>query len=226
MIYTATQPQYLARLHVWNRLVMTDRFVLSDDVDFDRHHWQHRTALIDGTNQQTGTRLLTLPVKHGGSRRIAEKELGDGWQEEHLEVLRRTYRDAPFLADTIEFLEPLMFAARNSLKAATVGLFFAVAEWIGVHTCGRVFLASELLVGCEAHKTDRLIALGEILKSDGYLTGRVALNEYLNEEKMTDSGIAVSVQDWTPPIAENPSIVHLMMTVPQREIWAMLGGTS
>lgn len=145
MKYTVTQPQYLARLHVWNRLLCADHFVLSDDVVFGHHSSQLRTLFPDPSNQQTRELALTVPVQKacGKSRKIIDRQMAwTNWRDGHLRALARLYPDARNRGEVLNMLAWAYFYAfpGDSYGEIVVGLFAAAVRWLGggpgVHTCG------------------------------------------------------------------------------------------
>src|SRR5262245_54186546 len=100
------QPGYLPWLGFFDQLLRSDVFVLSDDVQFDKHGWRNRNRV----KSPTGPVWLTVPVRHKGLGfpSILDVEIVPGrWAGKHISTLKQLYTRAPFAKRYLPELEEL-----------------------------------------------------------------------------------------------------------------------
>jgi len=103
MILTAHQPAYLPWFGYFDKISMSNLFIIMDGVQFEKNSFTNRNQ-IKGPN---GAFWLTVPVKLEAhyDKTIAETEIdntGD-WRRKHLKSIEQCYIKAKFYNDYIEF---------------------------------------------------------------------------------------------------------------------------
>ncbi len=191
------QPTYLPWLGYFDLLDQVDRFVLLDNVQFEKQSWQQRNRI----KTPAGLQWLTVPVVFRGrlGQHIADVEIRepDFWRD-HLRAIELNYRRAPFFERYFgEVSEQIRsHAAHRNLSQFTTGLFHWLRNTIGIGT--PVVQASNLRV--EGKRTE---LLGDICRSLGaniYLSPLGSAEYLLNELTiLTERGIEVTFQHYEHP---------------------------
>jgi hypothetical protein len=229
------QPQYLPRLHYMNRALDADVFIVLDSAQFTRklkHHAPDGGAATVHPSYQAhspirlsdGPHLLTVPVRHGGSRMsIAQAQVADPsqWVATHLRSLHSGYANAaqypvlaPALAELLEGSHPslahvnlrtLLWALATlleldvpvrelTLDAVNAGL--AAQRHARLR---RVVLASDMAVERpEGHQQGNawIAALCREVGATEYLCGGTAAGNYMDKEFFVSRGIEPVLQSW------------------------------
>jgi hypothetical protein len=189
------QPSYLPWLGYLDQYAWCDRFVVYDDVQFDKGGWRNRNRVLTAQ----GPVWLTVPVLLGGSGfpliREVRVDRRQPWRRKHLETIRQAYSRAPFF----DWLYPDLTAYYaqdwpllldwdvSGLRLLTSKLGLA---WKGV-------LASELPAA--GRRTERLVAICSVLGATEYLTGDAA-RAYLDEAAFAARGVTVRWHGYQHPV--------------------------
>ncbi|MEW6278784.1 MAG: WbqC family protein [Candidatus Eremiobacterota bacterium] len=186
------QPGYLPWLGYFDQMARCDRFVVYDDVQYDRHGWRNRNRIK--TSQ--GVRWLTVPVLRAERPLIRDARVGPGsWARRHLMTLQQSHSRAPHAASVLHRLAPLYERPWTFLLDLDLAVCEVLRELLGLKT--PLVLASDLKV--EGGRCQRLVEMCRRLQADTYLTGRAA-RAYLDESLFAAQGIRVEYQDYQHPI--------------------------
>ena len=129
------QPQYFPRLHYYARILNTDIFKISDNLQYVRRHsypTKDGTA-YNGPSYQAhtpiktsqGIHLLDMPVRHLGAQNArtmntVELDYSDEWSKKHLRNIELSYGKAPNFKSLYPSLTLLLGVEYGSLAACTV----------------------------------------------------------------------------------------------------------
>ena len=230
---TVYQPQYFPRLHYINRVLDTDVFITLDSAQFTRklkHHGPdgastHRSYQAHAPIRlPDGLHLLTVPVRHAGSRTsIADAEVSydDPWVVRHLRTVHSGYSNAA----RHEALEPSLRALLQRQHRTLSDLNLATLLW-GINVVlGFGMAVDELtltavndalaaqrrvrlrrIVLASALRTRRpegqqqgnqwIAAMCHELGATEHLCGGTAEGNYLDKEFFTQQGITPVIQSW------------------------------
>jgi hypothetical protein len=189
------QPGYLPWLGYFDQEMSVDRFVLYDDVQYDRRGWRNRNRL----KTPTGPGWLTVPVEQKGKYdqliRDVKIDRTLPWKRKHLGAIETFYRKAPYFDKLFPELKSIISKDWEYLWE----LDLVVAEWlngvIGVTT--PVTPASEL--GASGQKSDRLLDICKKLGATAYYSG-AAGRHYLDLDLFKNAGIEVFFQEYEHPV--------------------------
>src|SRR5262245_40858908 len=94
MLVSIHQPHYLPWTPYFAKIARSDRFVLLDDVQYEKNGFQNRNKI----KTPQGWAYLTIPVRRPTARPIREIEIdrATNWQVKHRRALELNYRRAPF----------------------------------------------------------------------------------------------------------------------------------
>lgn len=227
------QPQYFPRLHYVNRALDSDVFIVLDSAQFTRklrHHGPEGSTVHPSYQAHTPIRLasgrhvLTVPVRHTGSRpSIARAQVGDReqWVAKHLRSLHSGYANAPRHERHAGHLEALLDRDHTDLAALNMAtLLWAVAallQWDATADdlsldAVNAALASEERVrlrcirAASAMDTRRpdgrqqgnawIADLCHEVGASEYLCGGTAAGNYMEKDFFNDRGISPVIQSW------------------------------
>jgi len=77
-------------------------FIFHDDLQYTKNDWRNRNRIVT----EGGTKWISVPVGTDEHRLILDVKMTDaGWQKKHFDMLRASYRKAPFFEKYRPFLE-------------------------------------------------------------------------------------------------------------------------
>ncbi len=176
------QPTFLPWVGYFALMDRVDRFVLLDDVQFDKRSWQQRNRI----KTANGPIWLTVPVLTKGRREqtILEAEIQPEarFAETALKTLEHAYSKAAHFAPVMDRIAPAFEAAGQGLCALNVALIDALCELMGLQadmvrssaTPVTSSKAQRLADLCRAHGARRYLSPPG---SKDYLDGDPALAE-------------------------------------------------
>lgn len=196
MIVSIHQPPYLPWLGLLEKIALSDRFVILDNVQYNARAFQHRTLYsCDG-----GARYLSLAVHSRGHQtnatKIADIRLADSTMpRRHYETLRHRYGRRPGWRAIAPELGEILTRDRDSLLDLNVALLKLTLERFDVST--DLVLASTL--NASGRKDDLMLELTLAAGGSAYLSGTGA-KAYMDESKFTRAQVPVYWQVFEHPI--------------------------
>lgn len=219
------QPGYFQPLHYFARIYESDIFVSLAGAQLVRKHDQHR-AKLNGLD-------LTVPVGGGHRQSLTDAVpcYEQKWVDKHLTSLKHAYGKAPFYADTMAIIEPMLRCAEQEkwslarLGIETVGTVMDLVGW-----GGEVFEVPERPDNIDASDWMLDIVMG--CGGDTYICGKPAFDNYLRVKDFEDRRISVEVQEWKCPVYKqkgaefkaNLSILDALMHCNEDEFISVLRG--
>lgn len=201
IVISGRQPGYLPWLGFFHKILLSDRFVVMDDVKFSKTDFHNRNR-IKGAK---GGFWLTVPVETSGSRspRIADvtikNDSADGpsrWQQKHWSGLVHCYAKTPYWEDYSSFFE----AVYNDRRwGRLVDLNLHIIRWV----MKTLDMDTELIIGSEmgfeGRKSDLVLDHCAKLDADVCVLGAHG-RDYIDEQKFLDQGISLFYQDYDHPV--------------------------
>jgi hypothetical protein len=192
-----SQPTYLPWLGYLDLIDQVDRFVVLDNVQFEKQSWQQRNRI----KTAAGLQWLTVPVEFRGrlSQQIREVQIRESsFGKDHLRAVELAYRRAPFFEEYYPALAAQLHAVRAGLLLMDLNL--ELLRWllkiIGITT--PLCRASEIPV--EGKRTELLAAICRNLGAETYLSAPGGAVYLLNEIGiMSEAGIDVLFQNYVHP---------------------------
>ena len=190
------QPGYLPWLGFFEQLERVDRFVVLDDVQYDKGGWRNRNRVK--TTQ--GVRWLTVPVRvsHAQPPRVADVEIDNrtDWRRKHLETLRQSYARAPFADRYLPLFEEACAREWRLLVDLDLHFIAAIAAALGIDTA-KIVRSSALGLG--GWREERLLAICASLGADRFYEG-AAGRDYIGVARFAAAGVRVEFQDYHHPV--------------------------
>lgn len=168
MIVAIHQPNFLPWLGFFHKLLLSDVFVLFDNVQFSRGKGFTNRVNI---KMAKGVSWLTVPVAHKGlclpikDVKIAQLE---NWKEKHLRTLWSSYKNAIFFDDFYNELTKIYEGNHAYLADFNTDLILLIAKFLDADTL--ILKASELIE--DGGRGPELIAkIVKAVGADKYLAG-------------------------------------------------------
>jgi hypothetical protein len=190
------QPSYIPWRGYFHLIQKADLFIFYDDVQYDKHGWRNRNRI----KTAAGSRWLTIPVFSGGAVtnqlliKDAKIDWNRPWPASHWDILRQSYRSAPFFNRYAPLLQEFYRRRDSFLADFTIDLTIALARELGIGTS--FMRSSELAV--TGSKTDRLVQILARVGASHYVSGPSA-RDYLEEEKLAAAGITLEYMTYEYP---------------------------
>ncbi len=188
------QPDFIPYLGFFHRLLISDLFIVLDDVPISKPRgWTHR----DKIKTPFGERWLTLPIQKHPLQKINEVRLGkDGkWEKEHLNLLKEYYQKAPYFDLYFPKVQDIYHTSDDKLSEFNMAFLRLFCELLGLKI-ETVFSSSLRVPG---NKNEKLILLIKAVGGTHYLSG-VGAKDYLDEPMFAKEGIAVEWQEFIHPV--------------------------
>jgi hypothetical protein len=189
------QPNFFPWLGYFDKIARCDVFIVLDDVQYQKtgSSWSNRVMLALAGEARWVTAPLRRPAH--GTQRIDELEWApQPWREKLLKSLETAYRRAPFHAEAMQLLEPLVRNPESRVAAYNVQAIQAIAAALGLDR--RFLLASSFAVHATA--TERLIELVRRAGCDTYLCGGGA-GGYQDDQLFAAAGLHLQYQAFAHP---------------------------
>jgi hypothetical protein len=211
------QPNFFPWLGFFDKMRRVDVFVLMNNVQFPKKggSWMNRVRLLVSGKPS----WITMPVKrdYHGFRGISEMEIDDSvpWRKKFVATLKANYSKALFFAETMDFLEPLIFFQTSSVSEFNIHAITAIASLAGWEE--KLVLGSSLK--SEGSATALLISMTKAAGGTAYLCGGGA-DGYQIDSLFEQALIELLYQNFTHPaypqcgaeeFAEGLSVIDAMM---------------
>lgn len=186
------QSQYLPWPPYFKKIAAADRFVLMDNVQFQKNGVQNRNQI---RNKQ-GAFWLTIPVSRKLEDQIANKGFADErWTCKHWKSLQAAYGRAPYWATYHDAFAALYAQRYTTLGEANEAFVRFFLEVLGIDT-PLVTLSSLQVSGA---KSELVLNACQTLGADCYVSGHGAA-DYLDQGAFAAAGIQIEFMTSMPPV--------------------------
>ncbi|MFY9401824.1 MAG: WbqC family protein [Candidatus Omnitrophota bacterium] len=213
MILSLHQPQYLAWIGYFHKILKSDIFVFLDNVQYKKREYQNRNRI----RTKSGVQWLTVPVVHSSDRFIRIKDVlidnYQDWPAKHWKAIYLNYSRSPYFKEYSDFFHDLYTRQWERLVDLNIYIIKGINAFLNINT--DIYLESEL--GINNKKTSRIIDICRRLEADTYLSG-IGGKAYLEEGLFIDVGIKLKYQKFSlsqypqryRPFIPNLSILDLL----------------
>ena len=225
MIVSAHQPAYLPWLGYFHKIMLSDIFVVMDDVQFEKNSFTNRNKIISGNKEL----ILTIPVSIKGhtDNTIAQTEVSDiYWRKKHVKSIEQAYRKSSHFETIFELLTPVLEREYPYLIDYTNRLTKIFLDYLEIKT--KILFASDLFI--TSQKLDYVIELTR-KAGDGEGGGDIFVfgalgKDYADIEYLNQKGIIPYFQNYCHPVyTQNTkefipcmSILDLMFNEPREKL--------
>jgi hypothetical protein len=185
---------YFPWVGMFEQIRLCDIYVHYDDVQFSKGSFTNRVQIK--TDNAEGFNWLTVPLKSaklGVKINEVEIDYKKNWPGRHLELLKQSYKNAPFKAEMLEIAEQLFDEKHSLMGELSKRSMDLISEYYDLQENRRFYVSSRLPVG--GSSTKRVFDLVTYFKCDKYITGHGARN-YLDHQLFEDNGISVEYMDY------------------------------
>lgn len=194
MTIVILQPGYLPWLGFFDQMYKSDRFVILDDVQYDKHSWRNRNRI----KTASGVQWLTVPVLISGKNQpIIKGVLIDNkmnWRKKHLKGIEQNYKKSQFFKDYFYIFEETFSKEWKYLIDLDMEFIYRLNAVLGLNR--KIIFASDLNI--KTDKTERLINICQMLNASKYLTGDAA-KEYIDAGEFIKHNIQLEFHDYSHP---------------------------
>ncbi|UII30194.1 WbqC family protein [Fulvivirga ulvae] len=195
MIISVMQPTYLPWMGYFALIDCSDKFVIYDDVQFEKQSWQQRNRIK--TNQ--GVQMLTIPVSKSvsASRLIYDIMINENgkWRKKHLKSIEQSYRSSAYFQEVFPVLESCYLHDTDSLSEFNSHIIMELCGYLGIDK--KIVFSSSFR--CQGVKVDKLINIVKYLGADEYLSP-IGSFEYINENNLFEKEkISLHYQNFRHP---------------------------
>lgn len=193
MILASHQPDFLPYPGFFYKLLKSDVFVFSDDVQYSKSEL-HKYNFIKGAN---GRQRIAVPVSFDTGDLICDVRIADDDRliQKMIDTIVQAYSKAPYFDEVIDHLIPIIEGkgGRGYLASMNANLIKWIARNLGIKT--PILWASQLHLS--GHKDDRIVALCNALGCNEYYSGTGAA-AYHSRLTFAAAGIRLTYSDYKP----------------------------
>jgi hypothetical protein len=193
MLISIHQPHYLPWLRYFDKIARSDLFIVLDDVQYEKNGYQNRNKI----KTAQGWAYLTVPVQKPTQRSIHEIEIDNraGWRDKHRRAMEMSYRKAPYFERYWPEWAVLYEREWTHLATLNRAMLMLLLQQLEIPT--PVVFSSDLPT--QSRATERLAELCGAVGGDSYLSGRYAVEAYLDPTVLKAAGIRLAFQEWRAP---------------------------
>ena len=189
------QPGYLPWLGFFEQMDKADKFVIYDDVQFDKNGWRNRNRI----KTPQGDQWLTVPVltSKKSSQLVCEVAIDNrtDWRKKHRKSIEQNYRKAPFFDEYYPVFEKGFSTEWDNLFECDMFFIEEIRKILGIDTP----LISSRTLESKGESTDRLIKICKELNVDAFYEGLAGKN-YIDESLFDQNGIKLVYQQYDHPV--------------------------
>jgi hypothetical protein len=189
------QPTFLPWVGYFALMDRVDRFMLLDDVQFDKRSWQQRNRI----KTATGPAWLTVPVLTKGRRHQTIREVkiqpDARFPETALKTLEHAYSKAPYFNQVMERITPAFERERESLCELNRALIKELCDLAGL----KADIVRSSATPVFSSKARRLADLCSQQGVKHYVATPGSFDYLDRDSALKDAGIIVSCFTYTHP---------------------------
>jgi WbqC-like protein family len=191
------QPNFFPWLGYFDKIARSDHFVFLDHVQFQKTGgvWSNRVRMMIGGRPQ----WVTAPINRAfsGMRAVNEIEFADRlpWRDKLLKTLAASYGRAPYYAETMSCVAPLVANEERNLARYNGHAILTLAAHIGMRAPAWHWSSA---LGVDGQSSDLLVSITGRLNGEVYLCGGGA-GGYQQDAAFAAAGLALEYQNFQHP---------------------------
>ncbi|GBO52282.1 hypothetical protein APA_5372 [Pseudanabaena sp. lw0831] len=189
-----SQPMYFPWVGMFEQVNLCDAYVNYDDVQFSKGSFTNRVQIK--TNSSRGFNWLTVPLKNlklGVLINELEIDNQRDWQNQHLELLKQSYKNAPYLKEMLDLVTNLFDCHLHTIAEVSIKSIELSIDYFDIAKDKSFYTASKL--GIEGSNSERVYQIVKYLNGTHYITGHGAKN-YLDHSLFENNGIRVEYMNY------------------------------
>lgn len=199
MIVAIHQPHYFPWLGYFDKIINSDKFVILDQVQFEKGSQMIRNRLLDANGN---IKYITISAD---TNNYLQKEYNDiftkhnaEWKLRQLNAIKNYYRKAEYYSETYSLIEDFLTNDYQRLSEWTIESIYFICGLLKIDT--PLIKQSEITYDRTQKKSDLVFAICKSLDANIYLSGRGGSMRYLKKENFAQNDIKIQFQEFAHPI--------------------------
>jgi len=190
---TIHQPCYLPWLGLFHKIMLSDVFVILDDVQFEKNSFINRNKV----KTPNGSCWLTIPVLSHDKPFINKLKIDNkqDWQKKHINTIKYNYVSSKFYNKYIEFFEGTYDFRWIKLIDLNILFIRWLLNELNIKT--KIILSSS--IKNKGTKSDLVLNICKKLNTNIYVSGSLG-KDYLELKKFKKANIKVYFQIYNHPV--------------------------
>ncbi len=221
MILTAHQSAYLPWLGYFHKIILADKFIVLDNVQFEKNSFINRNK-VKTPGKDT---WLTVPVLSKGHISSSIKDLKinnkTNWRASHWKTIFFNYKKAPFFKLYSDFFEDLYKKEWELLCDLNQYILNYILNELNIKK--EIIFQKDLPI--KAVKQDLILEFCKYFKADTFIFGKLGI-DYADEDLFKKNNIKIYFQEYKHPrykqiwkdFSPYMSIIDLMFNVDKSKI--------
>ena len=221
MIISAHQPAYLPWAGYLHRIAISDKFVILDEVQFEKNSFTNRNRI----KTSNGVTWLTVPVSLKGhiSGTIREVKIAssNNGLKKQWKTIQQAYAKSPYFEVHKKFFENIFTQKWESLSLLNQAILDYLLIQFEIDT--PLFLLSEMSI--EGRKQDLILNICKTLNANGFIFGGHG-RDYVDIKYFEDFGVLPNFHKYnTVPypqlwgkFEENLSVIDMLFNIHPSEL--------
>lgn len=190
-----SQPRYLPSCNYIERIIISDVFVMLDNVQNQRRAYEHRNKI----RTPDGAKWLSIPINRKESKSDKIRDLiileNTNWEENHFKNFESFYKKTPYYNEIIALLNEFYSKKRTTLNEVVSDMIKVLLDYLEVKA--NIVWASEY--NWASSNDDLLIEITKYFKGDCYISGPNGRN-YIDEIKFKANNINLIYHEYNHPV--------------------------
>ena len=190
------QPNFFPWIGYFNKIIMSDTFILLDDVQFPKTGgvWTNRHSILENGS----SKWATVPISRSfpGTKKINEITVADQliWKKVYLNQIKNCYSKAAYFLQIYDFLEKSLAYETDFLSELNIHLIHSILQILEIP---KPNLLKSSGLNKEGKSNNLLCSLVQSVDGDSYLCGAGSTG-YLDSSVFEDNGIKLVFQNYQP----------------------------
>ena len=198
-VVTIHQPEFAPWLGFFNKVWQSDVFIIMDDVQFKKNHFENRNKIR--TLDEQGWTWIKVPVLTKGrfGQKICQVEINsDGekrWKDVFLKTVKLSYQRSKYFDEVYGIVERCIKQDTARLVDINACLIVSILGYLGIR---KEMLVQSEIVDTASSKSQLLAELIEASGCGIYLSGQSG-KVYLDLDLMKEKDITIRYQNFIHP---------------------------
>ena len=194
IVVSAHQPAYNPWLGYLHKILLSDIFVVMDDVQFEKNSFINRNKIL----QNSKVIMLTIPIKTKGYKEKTIKDmqvLDKKWKIKHLKSIEQAYSKSKYFDIVFSKLKEIYEMESDYLIDYTNKFLFFLKDYLKIDT--KIVFASDLDI--KSKKLEYVCELTHKVGGNIFVFGALG-KSYADEKVLKEHNIKAYFQEYNHPI--------------------------
>jgi hypothetical protein len=207
MIVSAHQPHFFPWIGYFNKIYLSDVFMLMDNINYTSNSYIARNRILNSK----GIQYINVPVikPYGLETKISELKIDlrirNNWNEKIIRTLIHNYYKGKGFNEFFPLLEPVLSDKGEDYIKLSKNILVLILEYLQIHT--KIIFASKTNT-CGKKETDLIVNIIQDSKCKGVLLGLGASVNYVDNQFVKKQGYEVYSQSFKHPIYTQKTNTH------------------